>query len=46
MNLFMTSTPAIGDCQREGRDAFREHGVTGRTKHDYPDGSVTLQVGS
>lgn len=40
MNLFMTSTPAIGDCQREGRDAFREHGVTGRTKHDYPDGSV------
>ncbi|MDO5947137.1 hypothetical protein [Burkholderia cepacia] len=40
MNLFKTAAPAIGDCEREGRAAFRKHGVTGQTKHDYPDGSV------
>ncbi len=40
MKQISTSTPAIGDCKREGRDAFRKHGVTGQTKHDYPDGSM------
>lgn len=40
MNQISTSVPAIADCKREGRDAFRRHGVTGQTKHDYPDGSV------
>ncbi len=35
----MTVT-VIGDCAREGREAFRTHGVTGRTKHNYPEGSV------
>ncbi len=36
----MITTQAIGDCEREGRMAFREHGVSGATKHNYPDGSV------
>ena len=36
----MFTTQAIGDCEREGRKAFREHGVSGATKHSYPDGSV------
>lgn len=36
----MITTQAIGDCEREGRKAFREHGVSGATKHNYPDGSV------
>ncbi|MBB4517220.1 hypothetical protein [Paraburkholderia fungorum] len=40
MNQISTSAPAIGDCKREGREAFRKHGVTGQTKHDYPDGSM------
>ncbi|HIH2744942.1 TPA: hypothetical protein ACYLN4_000608 [Burkholderia lata] len=36
----MITTQAIGDCEREGRKAFRAHGVSGATKHNYPDGSV------
>jgi hypothetical protein len=40
MNQMRTATPTIGDCTREGRAAFRKYGVTGQTKHDYPDGSV------
>lgn len=40
MDQISTSAAAIGDCKREDRDAFRKHGVTGQTKHDYPDGSV------
>ncbi|MBN3777024.1 hypothetical protein G3O06_05495 [Burkholderia sp. Ac-20345] len=40
MDLFRSAVPAIGDCERKGRAAFRKHGVTGQTKHDYPDGGV------
>lgn len=42
MNQIRTATPipAIGDCTREGRAAFRKYGVTGQTKHDYLDGSM------
>jgi hypothetical protein len=34
------TTQAISDCEREGRDAFRNHGVTGETRHSFPPGSI------
>ncbi|WP_059924868.1 hypothetical protein [Burkholderia ubonensis] len=36
----MIETKSIGDCEREGRAAFRNYGVTGQTKHSYQEGSV------
>jgi hypothetical protein len=38
--MYTDSSKSIGDCTREGRDAFRKHGVTGETRHRYPEGSV------
>lgn len=33
-------TQGFDDCVREGRNAFRQHGVTGASNHSYPRGSV------
>lgn len=37
MNAFVTK--AVSGCEKEGRQAFREHGVTGYNRHSYPEGS-------
>jgi hypothetical protein len=33
-------TQGFDDCVREGRKAFRQHGVTGASSHSYPQGSL------
>jgi len=42
MRLSMHNQPTMsfGDARHAGREAFRNHGVTGETKHPYAPGSM------
>ncbi|KVP17011.1 hypothetical protein [Burkholderia ubonensis] len=38
--MFDVTATAIDDSIRAGRTAFRTYGVSGQTKHSYPEGSA------